>query len=310
MPHRVGNATPADHALASARAEPRLYLRKSQQNGKREAAFPEEGSNMKAIRSALTAAALLAAGAFHPATQAAAQPAPSPPPSAAMTGPCEVRGENWRGRPFFEVLFMNRVPGGPAGIGNYFNSLGNRFEISDEMVDARFRALNAAALRQEFGSDGVFFNGPRRFVANGFTGISYNDCRLRVMNTIPFYLYGTFEVPNLEAFISGAPPAYHVLVSRRTNTFTFNAGEQVHELITPEGEVYTMFSLSLKVDPNNTIANLGTLGQRLTLPAGWRYRMRRLDQPLVLSSRYDANPPNTIVLDQFEGNYQHNPGQR
>jgi hypothetical protein len=29
-----------------------------------------------------------------------------------MTGPCEVEGENWRGRPFFEILFMNRNPEG------------------------------------------------------------------------------------------------------------------------------------------------------------------------------------------------------
>jgi hypothetical protein len=56
--------------------------------------------------------------------------------------------------------------------------------------------------------------------------------------------------------------------------------------------------------------NLPTLGQRLTLPTGWRYRVRTLDRELRLSSSYDANPPNTIVLDQFEGNYQHNPGQR
>jgi hypothetical protein len=252
----------------------------------------------------LTAAALVAAGA------ATAQTAAAPPPAPAMTQPCEVRGQNWRGRPFFEVLFMNRVPGGPAGIGNYFNSLGNKFELPDAALDARFRALNAEELRREYGSDGIFFNGPRRFVANGFTGDSFNDCRLRVMNSIPFYLYGTFEVPNLETFISSAPPAYRVLVSRRTGNFTFNAGEQVHELVTPEGEVYTMFSLSLKADPNNTIENLPTLGQRLTLPAGWRYRVRTLDQQLVLRFSYDANPPNTIVLDQFEGNYQHNPGQR
>jgi len=38
--------------------------------------------------------------------------------------------------------------------------------------------------------------------------------------------------------------------------------------------------------------------------------MAVLDQQLILSSTYDANPPNTIVLDQFEGNYQHTPGQR
>ena len=256
------------------------------------------------------AAALVAAAVLAPNSQAIAQTAAAPPAAAGLTGPCEVTGQNWRGRAFYEVLFMNRVPGGPAGIGNYFNSLGSRLEASSDVTDARFRELNAEALRREFGSDGVFFNGPRRFVANGFTATSYNNCALRVMNSIPFFLYGTFEVPNLEAFVTAAPPAYHPLVSRRTNTFIFNAGEQVHELITPEGEVYTMFSLSLKVDPNNSLERLATLRERLTLPTGWRYRVRTLDRELILASSYDANPPNTIVLDQFQGNYQHNPGQR
>jgi hypothetical protein len=46
------------------------------------------------------------------------------------------------------------------------------------------------------------------------------------------------------------------------------------------------------------------------LPAGWKYRTRTLDKDLVLSSRFDADPPNTVVLDQFEGNYQYNPGAK
>ena len=95
-------------------------------------------------------------------------------------------------------------------------------------------------------------------------------------------------------------------LEKRTNTFYFKAGEQVHELITPKGAVYTMFSLSLKADPKNTIENLPTLGKRLTLPKGWKYRMRTLEKDLALSSTYDSNPPNTIVLDQFEDNYQYN----
>jgi hypothetical protein len=256
------------------------------------------------------AAALASAVAFCPTSQAIAQTAAAPPPSVALTGPCEVRSLNWRGRAFYEVLFMNRVPGGPGGIGNYFNSIGTPLEAPAEVTDARFRALNADALKREFGGDAVFFNGPRRFVANGVTGIAYNNCARREMGGIHFYVYGTFEVPNLEAMMTTAIPPYHPLVSRRTNTFIFNAGEVVHELVTPEGQVYTMFSLSLKVDPNNSIERLATLGERLTLPAGWRYRTRTLDRELTLSSSYDANPPNTIVLDQFEGNYPHNPGQR
>ena len=256
-----------------------------------------------------TGASLVVAAAFYPTSQAIAQTADTPEakPAAALADPCEVKGDrNWRGNAFYEILFMNRDAKGPGGLGNYYNSIGNSFDASNEEIDARFLALDADKLKKEYGTDGVRFNGPRRFVANGFSGIAFDGCKKRMIGGIPFSLYGTFAAPSFEGFMTGTEPPYHVLVSKRTNTFYFNAGEQVHELVTPEGEVYTMFSLSLRVDPKNTIENLPTLDKRLTLPAGWKYRVRTLDKDLALSSTYDADPPNTIVLDQFEDNYQHN----
>ena len=62
------------------------------------------------------------------------------------------------------------------------------------------------------------------------------------------------------------------------------------------------------VDPKNTIENLPTLGKRLTLPKGWNFRARKLDKEMTLTSTADSNPPNTIVLDEFEDNYQYNAG--
>ncbi len=260
-------------------------------------------SASRTIHAAALALALVAGPSLAFAEETAA---PQPKPAATPSDLFEVKGENWRGRAFYEILFMNREANG-SGVGNYFNSLGNTLEASNEVMDERFRSLSAETLIKEFGSDGVFFNGPRRFVANSFTGLAFDGGKKRVINTIPLFLYGTFEVPSFNDFVSGPPVAYKVLVSKRNNTFTFNAGEVVHELITPEGAVYTMFSLSLKADPKNTIENLPTLGERLTLPPGWKYRTRTLDKDLNLTSSYDSNPPNTIVLDQFEGNYQHNP---
>jgi len=234
------------------------------------------------------------------------QDKPATGPSDSFTITCE----NWRGKPFYEILFMNRDAKGPGGTGNYFNSVGQTFDVSDEVIDARYRALNAETLKKEFGGDGVFFNGPRRWVSNGLTVVASDGGKTRVMGTIPFHVLGTFEAPDFDKFISGPTVSYQVLVSKRSSTFSYNAGEQVHELVTPEGAVYTMFSLSLKNDPENTIENLPTLGKRLSLPKGWTHRVRTLEKDLVLSSRYDADPPNTIVLDQFEDNYQHNPGAK
>lgn len=247
------------------------------------------------------AAALAAAIACPPTAQAQSKPMVN------LTDPCPIKAENWRGRAFYEILFMFRQPDG-GGIGNYFNSLGNALPEPNDAMDVRFRALDAETLRKDYGGDGVFFNGPRRLVANTVAGMSWEGCKQRVIAGIPLNLDGVFEVPSLEKFVSGSMPPYRPMVSKRTSSMIFNAGETVYELITPEGAVYTMFSLSLKIDPKNTIEDLPTLGERLTLPTGWQFRSRKLDNEMVLTATADSNPPNTVVLDQLEGNYQYNAG--
>jgi len=93
-----------------------------------------------------------------------------------LKDPCPIKIENWRGKAFYEILFMNRLPNG-SGVGYYYNSLGNDLEASNDVMDARFRALNANTLKNEYGSDGVLFNGPRRLVANGITGMAWDGCK-------------------------------------------------------------------------------------------------------------------------------------
>ena len=227
----------------------------------------------------------------------------------ALKDPVQIEIENWRGKAFYEILFMNRKTDG-SGVGFYYNSLGLNLEAPNEVMDARFRALDADTLKKEHGGDGVIFNGPRRLVANSITGlIAWDGGKKKVIDTIPYRILGLFETPDLEKAATNELPAYQVLTSKRTNSFKFNAGETVYELITPKGAVYTMFSLSLRIDPKNTIENLSTLGERLKkLPEGWKFRARKLDKEMILSSTADSEPPNTIVLDELVGNYQYNAG--
>jgi hypothetical protein len=164
-------------------------------------------------------------------------------------------------------------------------------------------------LKQEYGGDGVRFNGPRRFLANRFRGAAFEGGKKYMMGPIPTYVYGTFVIPDFDAFIAGTQPPYRETISKRSTTFTFNAGEEVYELVTPDGVVFTMFSASLRVDKNNTIDKLPTLGERLSLPKGWIFRVRKLEKELVLVATYEATPPNTIVLDEFENNYQRTPSK-
>ena len=43
------------------------------------------------------------------------------------------------------------------------------------------------------------------------------------------------------------------------------------------------------------------------VPPGWQFRVRTLGEDLVIAATYDDDPPNTIVLDEFENNYQRVP---
>ena len=110
--------------------------------------------------------------------------------------------------------------------------------------------------------------------------------------------------PDFDAFVAGKQTPYRETVSKRTTTWFFEAGAEVYELVSPEGIVFVMQSASLRVDPDNTVDKLPTLGERLALPEGWTYRARTLEKELVMRATYEDDPPNTIVLDELENNYQ------
>ena len=216
----------------------------------------------------------------------------------------QVRGDSYRGQHHCEVLIMTRDADGPGGSGHYYNSLGVVDDLPDEEFDARFLALDPEKLQKEYGGDGVRFNGPRRFVADRFTGLAFDGGRQSMIGPIPMHLYGTFVVPNFDAFIAGKQTPYRETVSKRTTTWFFDAGKEVYELVSPDGIVFVMQSASLRVDPHNTVDKLPTLGDRLSLPEGWQFRVRTLEEELVMPATYDSDPPNTIVLDELENNYQ------
>jgi hypothetical protein len=215
-----------------------------------------------------------------------------------------VSGDNMHGKHHAEVLTMKRDPDGPGGAGNYYNSLGVVDDVSDEEFDARFRALDPEKLRKEYGGDAVRFNGPRRALMDRLTGVAFDGGKLSMLGAIPMYMYGLFVVPDFDAFVAGKQTPYHETVSKRTTTWFFEAGTEVYELVSPTGSVFVMQSASLRVDPDNTVGKLPTLGERLTLPEGWQFRVRTLKEELVMAATYDSDPPNTIVLDEFENNYQ------
>ena len=98
--------------------------------------------------------------------------------------------------------------------------------------------------------------------------------------------------------MSNDPYIEHAVL--RNTIFTFDAGEEIYELTSPESVVYVMQSMSQIVDPALTMSDLPTLDSRLVLPSGWTYQARTLDAELVLEAAGEA----IVVQDDLSNTYQ------
>jgi hypothetical protein len=165
---------------------------------------------------------------------------------------------------------------------------------------ARWNALDAAALAKQLGDTAVILNGPRHWVidaASGDTGAvrSFDGLRMRKVATIPIRTAAELaQTPYTERTID------------RRNSWRYRPGRLVYELLAPGGDRYVMQSYAQIRDRRLTLGALPSLGRRLALPSGWRYRTRRLRRDLVLSAKGSA----TIVQDELQNTYQLAPPAR
>ena len=159
---------------------------------------------------------------------------------------------------------------------------------------ALWDGLDLTALAQQRGDVAIVRNGPRHFLmdrataqvgpAHTFGGLTMTD-----VGTLPIRSAGDL-----------VQRTYTDRTVRRDNTWTWNRGRTVFELVAPGGHVYVMQSYALIKDPSLTLAQLPALGRRLDLPAGWSYRTRVLHRPLTLGADGRA----TILQDDLQDTYQ------
>ena len=170
-----------------------------------------------------------------------------------------------------------------------FNTIG-----LNDCPQAKWDAIDAGELAQELGAKAVIKNGPRNFLMDSATGDpgpvrSFDGLRMRRVATIAIH--------SNEELVSRA---YSERTITRRNTWTWEAGRRVYELLAPDGSNYVMQSYSQIRDPELTIGQLRALGGRLALPTGWSYRNRVLKNDLTLRARGSA----TIVQDDLTNTYQ------
>ena len=160
---------------------------------------------------------------------------------------------------------------------------------------AWWNGLDAGELARERGAMVVVLNGPRHFLMDSVTATpgrvrSWHGVRMRRVATIP--IHSAAEL---------ARTPYTDRVVKRRNTWTWNRGRLVYELVAPGGDVYVMQAYAQIVDPEQRIGQLRSLSSRLDLPLGWRYRVRRLRNELAVRP-IKGNA--TIVQDELQNTYQ------
>lgn len=164
---------------------------------------------------------------------------------------------------------------------------------------AQWSQLNAQALARQHGALVAKLNGPRYWVMNQIKASqTTQNGRTEDFGGIKMVLRATVAVTPSQ--MAGGEKLYAPSPVKRTTVFTYQAGNKVYELISPQGAVFVMQSYSQMVDPNLTLADLDRLGSRLKLPKGWRYQVRTLKETLNL----EANGLAEVIQDDFYNSYQ------
>lgn len=80
---------------------------------------------------------------------------------------------------------------------------------------------------------------------------------------------------------------FNTALVRRSNVFTFAAGEVLHEVIDDLGNHYALFLFDLALSQTFDLSQVGALSG-FALPAGWSHASRVLSSPLVMGSDPDG----------------------
>lgn len=173
----------------------------------------------------------------------------------------------------------------------------NSFEFND-CAPADWASLDFKAIRKELSAVAVRPNGPRRWLMDMAELEGAEDADRRFLGNLEFRL-----VANIQ--FDSPPPPPGIFFSdariRRDSRFLFFKDRPVYELLAPLGKRYVMQSYAQIVEPTLSLADLETLGPKLSLPEGWLYRPRLLDEDLVVE---DFQGLATAVRDPLENTYQ------
>lgn len=185
-----------------------------------------------------------------------------------------IGATSMRGERYCEVLLVN--PRNGVVSADVYNS----YPLNTCPAE-QWEALDPAALAAENAAVLAVLNGPRYWLMDEVRKDGdAAELPKATFGGIEMYRQASVEIGDLAA---ASTPYTTRAVDRRT-TFTFAAGRPVYELVDAQGNVYVMQTWSQQKDPTLVEADLAGLAPRLSLPEGWTYRTRTLDEPLIVDT--------------------------
>jgi hypothetical protein len=169
-------------------------------------------------------------------------------------------------------------------------------QMLNDCPQEQWQTLDADVIAKEMGAVFAKLNGPRYWLLDGLgTKVAVIEPVFRDFNGITMR---RIAVVNLGADYS--PGSYVERKINRGAVFFWDAGKKVYELVNPDGLTYVMQARCIGVDPTISEESLDTLGDKLSLPAGWSYRVRVLSEELVVDTTAHVA---TVLQDEFENTY-------
>jgi len=185
-----------------------------------------------------------------------------------------------RGGRYGEIFLVRQEGGGLRA--EVYNSYTHN-DCPQELWDA----LDLSGIAASEGAAAAPANGPRYWLVDTIEKWGPAVPEPRTFGGITMARAATLDQgPSFE------PSPYVVRRVARATTFSFAAGSSVHDLIDAQGETYVMQSWCTDLDSS---------GSRLSLPEGWAYRGRRLDDTLQVMTAIDDAV--VVVRDELRNSY-------
>jgi hypothetical protein len=169
----------------------------------------------------------------------------------------------------------------------------NSFPLNDCPAEL-WSALDPQAIAAENGAAAALLNGPRYWLMNDIEKEPQGPEVRKTFGGIEMIKQATVQLSSMN------PAPYTVNEVTRNTVFVFNAGEEIYELIDPDGQRWVMQTWSQVADPNLSRADLPGLASRLNLPEGWSYQPRVLTDTLRVDT---TTRPAHVTQDDLTNSY-------